>query len=125
MAATPTLKAAGLLAACGIIATGALYQPVSSPVDTYAATVKLAAGISAVAGSFLLSSAIGRTLLRNAGRSAFKALYVAALASAGVGVAEAASAAMPVNVAAALCVTSAVFAVAGLWTVRFFQAGGA
>jgi hypothetical protein len=125
MAASIKLKAAGLLAVSGIIAIGAFYQPVYSPGDSYAATVKLAAGVSAIAGSMLLSSSIGRTFLKNAGRGAFKALYLASFSSAGAGVVEAASATVPMNVAAALCAVSVAFAIAGVWTVYFFKASGA
>lgn len=102
-----------------------LYEPVSPTADHYAAVVKLAAGVLMVSGSMLLSSAIGRTLLKNAGKGAFKALYFASFSSAGIGVVEAASAMMPMNVAAALCAASVAFAIAGVWTVYFFRASGA
>ena len=125
MAASIMLKAAGLLAVSGIIAIGAFYQPVYGPGDSYAVTIKLAAGVSAIAGSILLSTAIGRTLLKNSGKGAFKALYFASISSTGAGVVEAASATMPMNVAAALCAVSVAFAVAGVWTVYFFKASGA
>jgi uncharacterized membrane-anchored protein len=125
MAASMKLKAAGILAASGIIALAYIYEPVSSTCGAYDSVVKAAAGIFVIAGSALFSNVVGQTFLKNRGRGTFKALYFASLSSVGVGVAVSASAVMPMNVNAALFVLSLAFAIAGVCMLRFLQAGGA
>ncbi|HEY3421988.1 MAG TPA: hypothetical protein VGK13_02435, partial [Methanocellaceae archaeon] len=70
MAASMKLKAAGILAASCIIVIAYAYQPVASTYSVYGSTVRSAAGIFIIAGSALLSAAIGRTFLKNTGRGA-------------------------------------------------------
>lgn len=125
MAASMKLNAAGILAASCIIALAYVYEPVSSTNGAYDSVVKAAAGISVIIGSVLFSNAVGQTFLKNNGRSAFKALYFAALSSSGLGVAVFASALVPMNVNAAIFAMSLVFAVAGICMLRFFQSGDA
>lgn len=118
-----SLLAAGLASALGIAAAALLLQPAPPPADPYQASVRLAAGLSIIAGSLSLSRAIGKTLLARGGNSAFKALYWAALASSGTGVAAAASVAYPVDVPLAASLSAASFSGAGLMLLHF-QKGG-
>jgi hypothetical protein len=119
MPASKLLKALGLLTALAIAAAALLYAPAGPPPDPYIVTVKLVAGAAVVIGSIYLARAIGATLLSGGGRGAFKALYWAAFASAGAGIAEAASGLAAVNLPAAAGMASLAFACAGLMLLRF------
>ena len=125
MAVSLKLKAVSILAATCIFALAYIYEPVSYTGGAYGSVVKAVAGVFVIAGSILLSAAIGRTFLKNGGRVAFKVLYFGILSSAGLGAAISASAVTPMNVNAALFAISLVLAVAGISMYRFFQAGGA
>ncbi len=117
------LRASGLLAAMAI-ATAALWSPAAvHQLDAYSTTVKLAAGAIATIGSLYLSSAVGGTFLRGGGRRAFKALYWASLASAGAGIAEAASGLFAANVPLAVAMAALSFAGAGLMLL-IYPGGG-
>jgi hypothetical protein len=125
MAVTLQLKAVSILAATCIFAMAYIYEPAPPAGSVYGSVVKAAAGVFVIAGSILLSAAIGQTFLINRGRGSFKALYFAVLSSAGMGMAMSASAFTPMNVNVALFALSLVSAIAGVSMFRFFQAGGA
>ena len=124
MAPSFLLKSAGLAVGTGIVMIALLYRPVPVSGGTYASVVKASTGVLILAGSLLLSSAIGRTVLTHDGRGAFKALYFASLSTAGAGVSESISAVLPVNMGVALLAISTLFATAGLSLVRFFKESG-
>jgi hypothetical protein len=124
MAVSLKLKAVSILAATCIFALAYIYEPATPAGSVYGSVVKAAAGAFVIAGSILLSAAIGQTFLKNRGRGAFKALYFAVLSSAGTGMAMFASAFTPMNVNVALLALSLVSAIAGVSMFRFFQAGG-
>lgn len=123
MPASLQLKAAGLISAIAIVAASAIYAPASPPGDRYQAAIRLAAGFLMVAGSLLLSRAIGGTFLRQGGNMTFKALYWAAMASAGAGLSEASSSFYAMDVPAAASLSAISFSAAGLMLLRF-QKGG-
>jgi hypothetical protein len=88
--------------------------------DVYPATVKALSGVAAIVGSWYLTRAIGLTLLRSGGTTAFRAAYLGAAALGGLGMAEVLSALWPMNIGnalAACCVIS--LASGALWT-RFY-----
>lgn len=123
MPASLTLRAAGLLSAFCIVAASAFYMPALPPGDPYRASMRLAAGTLLAIGSMSLSHMIGKTLLRQEGNGAFKALYWASLSSAGAGASAAVSAfyAMDVPLAASLAAVS--LSVAGLMLMQFRKGG--
>ena len=123
MPASMPLRALGLLTALAI-ASAALWPPAPAPPpDPYSMLVKLAAGALAAAGSLCLSYAIGRTLLAGGGRGAFKALYWASFASAGAGVAEAASVFIAADVPRAVAMAALAFTGAGLLLLSYSGGG--
>jgi hypothetical protein len=113
----------GVMAVCCIIAASFLSGPATPMGDIYGAAIKLIAGVSMAAGSLLLARAIGATFLRNRGRGAFKALYLAAFASAGAGLSEAVSGLFAVNVPLGISLATLAFTVAGIVLLLFY--GGA
>lgn len=116
------LRALGLLTALAIAIVAMWHSPPEPVADTYALTVKLAAGIIVVIGSLCLSRAIGATLLSGGGRGAFKALYWAASASAGAGIAGAASGFTAADVP--LAVAMAALSLAGACLMMLSLSGG-
>jgi len=124
MAASLTLKALGLTTALVIVVLAYSYDPAPPSFDPYEASIKLISGAIMAAGSLYLSYWIGRTFLCNGGKSAFRALYWAALSSAGAGISEAASGLVAMSVMAGLLMASFAFAGAGVMTLHF-SAGGA
>ncbi len=117
------LLASGLLTALAIAAAALLFSPAGPPTDTYAVTVKLAAGALVAIGSLCLSYAIGGTFLRAGGRGAFKVLYWATFAGAGAGIAEAASGLAAANVPLAMALAALAYAGAGLQLLSFSGGG--
>jgi hypothetical protein len=123
MTASLPLKALGLLTALAIVALAFLQASSSPPPDSYGAAVKLMAGVIMVIGSLFLSRSISYTFLRNGGRNAFKALYWAALSSAGAGVSEAASGLATVSVLIGLSLGALALASAGAMMIHYSGGG--
>lgn len=118
-----SLRAAGILSVAVVLAASALYMPETVPADPYQATMRLAAGLLLAWGSLSLSRSIGRTLLRNGGNGAFKALYCSGFVSAGAGLSGASSAFCAMNLPLAASLAAASFSGAGLMLLQF-QKGG-
>lgn len=114
-----SLRAASILSVVAVLAASALYMPSPAPADPYHATIRLSAGLLLAAGSILLSRAIGRTLLRNGGNGAFKALYCSGFVSAGAGLSGASSAFYAMNLSLAVSLGVISFSGAGLMLLRF------
>jgi hypothetical protein len=122
MPASMSLRALGMLTALAI-ALAALWPLAAAPRhDPYSMIIKLMAGSLAIIGSLYLAYAVGGTLLRGSGRGAFKALYWASIASAGAGIAEAASGFIVADVPLAAAMAAFSFAGAGLMLI--FYSGG-
>lgn len=109
------------LAIIFIVAASAFIGSVTAPArDAYPATVKVLAGVVAIAGSMYLTKAISLTLLRSGGTPAFRAAYLAAAALSGLGIAEALSALWPANMGHALAVYCVITVGSGALWVRFY-----
>jgi len=124
MAASLILKALALMTSLVIVTLAYSYDPAPPPFDPYEASIKLISGSIMAAGSLYLSYWISCTFLCNGGKSTFKALYWAALSSAGAGISEAASGLVAMSVTTGLLMASLAFAGAGVMTLHF-SAGGA
>lgn len=123
MTASAILSALGITTALFICAIAVLYAPEDPSADIYQATIKLIAGIALIAGSLILASAISRTFLRYGGRAEFKALYWASLAMAGLGLTEAMSGFLQVNMILGMLVTAIPFIISGFMLIRLYAGG--